>query len=89
MPMLVVPLVSSEGMLLSLTLYVFLLDWTEFMNYMLIENNTLSSMKKEHFEYVKSDKPDAPPGMTSAGHAKNITCMITIKPEDLIDTPKG
>jgi len=26
-------------------------DWNEFMNYMLIENTTLASMKQEHFEY--------------------------------------
>jgi len=26
-------------------------DWNEFMNYMLIENTTLSSMKQEHFTY--------------------------------------
>ena len=32
-----------------------ILDWNEFMNYMLIENNTLSSMKKTLNEYVKSD----------------------------------
>jgi len=29
-------------------------EWNEFMNYMLLVNQTLSSMKKEHFEYVKS-----------------------------------
>ena len=27
------------------------LDWNEFMNYMLIENTTLNSMKQEHFTY--------------------------------------
>ena len=37
------------------------LDWNEFMNYMLIENNTLSSMKKTNNEYVKSDKDDVSP----------------------------
>ena len=31
------------------------------MNYMLIENNTLSHMKKELFEYVKSDIDDYSP----------------------------
>jgi hypothetical protein len=58
------------------------------MNYMLIENNTLSSMKKEHFEYIKSDKQDEPPGNRLLGHEKNITCMITITPEDQMDMPK-
>ena len=37
-------------------------DWNEFMNYMLLENETLSSMKAEHFEYVKTHKQDPPPG---------------------------
>jgi Ca2+-binding EF-hand superfamily protein len=60
-------------------------DWNEFMNYMLIENNTLSSMKKTFNEYVKSDLDDLSPLFTKQGHAKNITCMITLKPEDLSD----
>jgi len=30
-------------------------DWNEFMNYMLIENTTLSSMKQEHFTYLKTE----------------------------------
>ena len=29
-------------------------EWHEFMNYMLLENQTLSSMKQEHSEYLKS-----------------------------------
>ena len=28
-------------------------EWHEFMNYMLLENMTLSSMKKEHFDYIQ------------------------------------
>ena len=55
------------------------------MNYMLIENNTLSSMKKTNNEYVKSDKDDVSPIYTDQVHAKNITCMIVLKPEDLSD----
>ena len=31
-------------------------DWPEFMNYMLLENQTLSSMKREDFEYVRVGK---------------------------------
>jgi Ca2+-binding EF-hand superfamily protein len=34
-------------------------EWNEFMNYMLLENQTLSNMKTEHFEYIKSKKPDS------------------------------
>ena len=56
------------------------------MNYMLVENNTLSSMKKEHFTYVKSEKEDKPPYVL---HNKNITCMITLKPEDLVEPNKN
>jgi Ca2+-binding EF-hand superfamily protein len=33
-------------------------DWTEFMNYMLLENQTLSMMKNEISYYVKSERPD-------------------------------
>jgi len=28
-------------------------DWPEFMNYMLIENHTLSSMKRQSTEYIR------------------------------------
>lgn len=66
-----------------------IVDWTEFMNYMLNENNTISSMKKEYFDYVKSEKDDKPPSMTKECHAKNITCMITIKPQDLMEQNKN
>ena len=64
-------------------------EWHEFMNYMLVENNTLSSMKKEHFTYVKSEKDDKVPSNKEAGHQKNITCMLIIKPEDLIEPNKN
>ena len=63
---------------------LFHIDWNEFMNYMLIENTTLSSMKQEHFEYLKIDKLDPPPRDEDNAHSKNITCMIIIKPQDLM-----
>lgn len=59
-------------------------DWNEFMNYMLIENTTLASMKQEHFEYQKIDEKEYSPSEEEFAHAKNITCMIIIKPEDLM-----
>ena len=65
------------------------LDWNEFMNYMLIENNTLNQMKKEDSEYVKSIHDDFKPTYKELCHAKNITCMIVLKPEDMTDMPKG
>jgi len=33
-------------------------EWHEFMNYMLLENQTLANMKQETSEYVKSESPD-------------------------------
>ena len=60
------------------------LDWNEFMNYMLIENTTLSSMKQEHFTYMKMDSIDPSPHDEYKAHSKNITCMIIIKPQDLM-----
>ena len=53
------------------------------MNYMLIENTTLSSMKQEHFTYIKSESKDDMPSEKRKCHAKNITCMIIIHPRDL------
>lgn len=55
-------------------------DWNEFMNYMLIENTTLSSMKQEHSRYEKIEKKDPSPHDFQHAHSKNITCMIIIKP---------
>jgi hypothetical protein len=54
------------------------------MNYMLIENTTLSSMKQEHFEYLKTELKDPSPHDSEHAHSKNITCMIIIKPQDLM-----
>ena len=53
-------------------------EWHEFMNYMLLENQTLSSMKQEHFEYVKSNKPDPPPKSERSCHNDMITSIIII-----------
>ena len=61
-------------------------EWHEFMNYMLLENITLSSMKQEHSEYVKSNKPDPPPHKLNC-HADMITCTIIIPPEDIEYNP--
>lgn len=57
-------------------------DWDEFMNYMLLENQTLSSMKQEHFEYVKSNKPDPAPHKTKLCHSDMITSILIILPQD-------
>ena len=59
-------------------------DWNEFMNYMLIENTTLSSMKQEHFSYIKKEEEDKSPFDVDKAHHFNITCMIIIKPQDLM-----
>ena len=57
-------------------------EWHEFMNYMLLENQTLSSMKQEHFEYVKSNKLDPPPHKLKQCHSDMITSTLIIYPED-------
>lgn len=60
-------------------------EWNEFMNYMLLENQTLSNMKTEHFEYVKSKKPDPAPSQEKLCHKKNITSIMVLYPEQLSD----
>ena len=54
------------------------------MNYMLIENTTLSSMKQENVRYVKTEAKDPSPGQDHLAHRMVITCMIIIKPQDLM-----
>ncbi len=61
-------------------------EWNEFMNYMLLENQTLSNMKTENFEYIKSKKPDPPPSMTKQCHVMNITSILVLYPEQLSDS---
>ena len=56
-------------------------EWHEFMNYMLLENQTLSSMKQEHSEYVKSNKPDPAPTKGKLCHSDMITSIHVILPE--------
>lgn len=63
-------------------------EWHEFMNYMLLENQTLSSMKQEHFEYVKSNKPDPAPHKTKLCHSDMITSTLVILPEDTNLSPE-
>ena len=65
-------------------------EWHEFMNYMLLENQTLNAMKKEHFNYEKSsNESDPPPGKDQLCHAKNITAIIVLYPEDLVDASRA
>ena len=60
-------------------------EWNEFMNYMLLVNQTLSSMKKEHFEYIKSIEQDPPPSNDKKCHRKNITSILVLYPEDMAE----
>jgi len=64
-------------------------DWQEFMNYMLLENQTLNSMKQEHSEYQKTVKIDPPPIKKEYCHASNITSIIILYPQDYQDNPRG
>ena len=59
-------------------------DWNEFMNYMLIENTTLSQMKQEHSFYMKTEEKDPSPLDEAHAHKTNITCLVIIKPQDLV-----
>jgi WD40 repeat protein len=64
-------------------------EWHEFMNYMLLENQTLNAMKKEHFNYEKSNNdPDPPPSKTNLCHARNITSIVVLYPEDMADSSR-
>lgn len=59
-------------------------DWPEFMNYMLLENKTLSSMKKEFTEYIRMGLPKQwidPEKNSRRCHANMITSIIVIEPE--------
>lgn len=64
-------------------------EWDEFMNYMLLENQTLAGMKKEHFEYVPSRGEDPVPNKKHMCHAKNITAILILTPEMLADNRKS
>ena len=63
-------------------------EWHEFMNYMLLENETLLSMKEEHCEYIKSNKPDPAPHKSKFCHSDMITCTIIIPPDDPDQPPE-
>jgi hypothetical protein len=68
-------------------------DWNEFMNYMLLENQTLSSMKQETFRYENPSKPDVKVGKGSVQHnkdlhLKNITSILILYPEMLEDSSR-
>ena len=66
-------------------------DWPEFMNYMLLENQTLSSMKRENFEYVRVGQSknwiDPEKQFFNKCHANMITAILVIEPEGLKDNP--
>ena len=64
-------------------------DWQEFMNYMLLENQTLNSMKQEHSEYQKTVKGDPAPSKKDECHAQNITSIIILYPNDYEDNSRG
>lgn len=56
-------------------------DWKEFMNFILLENETLAVMRQEHFEYVKSNIEDPIPSATHLCHKHMITSLIIIHPD--------
>ena len=53
-------------------------DWNEFMNYMLLENESLSTMKVEHFEYQMESTPDPHPHKDPTVHLDMINCILPV-----------
>lgn len=51
------------------------IDWEEFMNYMLLENQSLSVMRSEHCEYFNPKLPDSAMPLRLNGHRDMITSL--------------
>jgi WD40 repeat protein len=59
-----------------------ILDWNEFMNYMLLENESLFTMKVDHFEYVIKNPPDPSGSKWQLCHRDMITCVLVAEIND-------
>ena len=53
-------------------------DWKEFMNYILLENETLSSMKVKKFSYEKTQEADPKANKEWFCHKKMISDIIVL-----------
>ena len=62
-------------------------DWPEFMNYMLLENYTLSAMNQKTYSYIRNlklqSKHDPPPGKSKLCHSQMITAILVLIPDDV------
>jgi hypothetical protein len=58
------------------------IDWDEFMNFIILENENLSHMRDEHCEYVNPKIPDPTASQKNHGHTDMITKLLIINPAD-------
>jgi WD40 repeat protein len=63
------------------------IDWEEFMNYMLLENQSLSVMRNEHCEYYNPKIPDSAQPRQN-GHSHMITDLKMIAPSRSSEHPR-
>ena len=58
------------------------IDWDEFMNFIILENENMSHMKAEHCEYVNPKISDPTASQKWSGHTDMITKLLIINPPD-------
>mmetsp|Transcript_26608 Transcript_26608/g.47841 ORF Transcript_26608/g.47841 Transcript_26608/m.47841 type:complete len:974 (+) Transcript_26608:2642-5563(+) len=64
------------------------IDWEEFMNYMLLENQSLSVMRSEHCEYYNPKIPDSAMPLRMNGHRDMITGLKILAPSRSSEHPR-
>lgn len=55
-------------------------DWEEFINYIILETETLSHMRADHSEYINTRIPDPPAASKTTGHSDMITQLLQVEP---------
>ena len=58
------------------------IDWDEFMNFIILENENMSHMKAEHCEYVNPKIADPTASQKWSGHSDMITKLLIVNPPD-------
>lgn len=58
------------------------IDWDEFMNFIILENENLSNMKTEHCEYVNPKIPDPTASQKNNAHTDMITKLLITNVSD-------
>lgn len=64
------------------------IDWDEFVNFIILENDNMSQMLAEHCEYVNPKIPDPTASHVSNGHKDMITKLLIVNPSDTSDAFK-